>query len=127
MTLAMAVGMMASAAIFLTLSGSTVDEALEQHAVLFVIVQAFGMTAAMVAWMRHRDHEWRDCTEMAAAMVAPAALLIVLRFAGVVSGPICGTYCLLSFVAMLGVMLYRRDDYRGNRIVTAPSQAAPTS
>ena len=54
MALAMMVGMIASAAVFLTAVGMTVDEALRQHAVLFVVVQAFGMTVAMVAWMRHR-------------------------------------------------------------------------
>jgi hypothetical protein len=112
MALAMMVGMMASAAVFLSAVGMTADEALRQHAVLFVVVQAFGMTAAMVAWMRHRGHAWRGCSEMTAAMIAPAILLIVLRLLGVISGPICGVYCVSTVVAMVLVMLFRRGDYR---------------
>jgi cation transport ATPase len=112
MTLAMVVGMMASAAIFLTPVGMTAEEALRQHAVLFVVVQALGMSAAMVGWMRYRGHAWRGCSEMAAAMVVAAVPLILLRLTGVISGPICGVYCLASVIAMVLVMLYRRGDYR---------------
>ena len=90
MALAMMVGMIASAAVLLSAVGMTVDEALRQHAVLFVVVQAFGMTVAMVAWMRHRGQDWRSCSEMAAAMVVPAIGLICLRLLDVISGPICG-------------------------------------
>ena len=48
---------------------------------------------------------------MAAAMVVPAVPLIGLRLAGVISGPICGAYCALTFLAMVILMLYRRRDY----------------
>jgi len=72
---------------------------------------AFAMTASMVAWMRHRHHSWNVCLEMSAAMVAPAIALCVLRIADVISGGICGAYCGLSLVAMVGVMAYRRDYY----------------
>jgi hypothetical protein len=30
-----------------------------------------------------------------------------------VVGPICGPYCLLSVLTMVGVMVYRRSDYSG--------------
>ena len=90
MVAAMMVGMMASAAIFLSAVGMTADAALRRHAVLFVVVQAVGMTVAMIAWMRYRGHAWRGCSEMAAAMVVPAIPLIGLRLAGVINGPICG-------------------------------------
>lgn len=111
MTLAMMAGMMVSGALFLSAVGTTAAQAMRQHAVLFVVLQACGMTAAMVAWMRRRGHTWRSSAEMSAAMVAPAAPLIGLRLFDVISGPICGTYCLVTFVAMIGVMLYRRSDY----------------
>ena len=114
MGLAMMVGMIASAAIFLSAEGMTAEEALRRHAVLFVVVQAFGMTVAMVAWMRYRGHAWRSCSEMAAAMVVPAIALICLRLLGVISGPICGVYCASTVVAMVLVMLYRRSDHGGN-------------
>jgi hypothetical protein len=119
MGLAMMVGMIVSAAVFLTAVGMTVDEALRQHAVLFVVVQAFGMTVAMVAWMRHRGQEWRSCSEMAAAMVVPAVALICLRLLDVISGPICGVYCISTVVAMVLVMLYRRSGYAGDAPVVA--------
>ena len=119
MGLAMMVGMIASAAVFLSAVGMTVDEALRQHAVLFVVVQAFGMTVAMVAWMRHRGQAWRSCSEMAAAMVAPAIALIGLRLLDVISGPICGVYCLSTVAAMVLVMLYRRSGYAGSAPVVA--------
>ena len=54
----------------------------------------------MVAWMRHRGHAWSICLEMAAAMIAPAIPLCLLRVADVISGSVCGAYCGLSLVAM---------------------------
>jgi len=122
MWLAMMVGMIAAAAIFLSAVGMTAAEAMRQHAVLFVVLQAFGMTVAMVAWMRHRGHTWRSSSEMAAAMVIPAIPLIFLRLVDVISGPICGVYCLATVVAMVLLMLYRRSDY-GARSHTTPVPA----
>jgi hypothetical protein len=111
MALAMMAGMMVSAAIFLSAVGMTAADAMREHAVLFVVLQASGMTLAMVAWMRHRRHTWRSSSEMAAAMVIPAVPLICLRLLDVISGPICGVYCGVTIVAMVIVMLYRRSDY----------------
>src|SRR5215208_2656783 len=110
MGLAMIIGMMVSATIFLSgrNDGGRADA---QHAVLFVVLQAVGMTTTMVAWMRHRRHSWRSSSEMALVMVVPAVPLICLRLVDVVSGPICGLYCLATIVAMVAVMLYRQNDY----------------
>jgi hypothetical protein len=72
MVAAMGVGMVVSAWIFVAMSGASVDESLRRHAVLFVVVQALGMTMPMVAWIRRRGHSRRDCAEMAVAMLAPA-------------------------------------------------------
>src|SRR5437764_11544408 len=94
MGLAMMVGMIVSAAIFLTAVGMTAAEGMREHAILFVILQASGMTVAMVAWMRHRQYTWRSSSEMVAAMVVPAVPLIGLRLLDIISGPICGLYCL---------------------------------
>jgi hypothetical protein len=112
MGLAMMVGMIVSAAIFLSAVGMTAEEGMREHAVLFVVLQALGMTVAMVAWMRHRRHNWRSSSEMALAMVVPAVPLICLRLLEVISGPICSFYCLATVVAMVALMLYRRSDYR---------------
>jgi ABC-type tungstate transport system substrate-binding protein len=111
MGLAMMVGMIVSAAIFLSAMGMTAEEAMREHAVLFVVLQALGMTVAMVAWMRHRRHNWRSSSEMAMAMVVPAVPLICLRLLDIISGPICSFYCLATIVAMVALMLYRRSDY----------------
>ena len=111
MGLAMMLGMIVSAAIFPSAVGMTAAQAMREHAVLFVVLQALGMTVAMVAWMRHRRHSWRSSSEMAAALIVPAVLLICLRLLGVISGPICGLYCLVTVVAMVALMLYRRSDY----------------
>jgi hypothetical protein len=118
--LAMMAGMIVSAAIFLTAVGMTAAEGMRKHAVLFVVLQAIGMTVAMVAWMHHRRHSWRSSSEMAAAMVVPAVPLICLRLLDVISGPICSLYCLATIVAMAIVMLYRRSDY-GATATTAVS------
>ena len=55
-------------------------------------------------------------------MVVPAVPLICLRLLDVISGPICGLYCLATIVAMVAVMLYRRSDY-GATTTTAVSTA----
>jgi uncharacterized membrane protein YfcA len=91
--------------------GMTAEEAMREHAVLFVVLQALGMTVAMVAWMRHRRHNWRSSSEMAMAMVVPAVPLICLRLLDIISGSICSLYCLATIVAMVALMLYRRSDY----------------
>ncbi len=111
MTLAMVVGMIAGAAVFLTAVGTTLDQALLQHPVPFTLVMAFSMTVPMVVWMRHRGHAWKPCSEMAAAMVVPAIPLICLRLTHVIGGPICGFYCAATILAMVLVMLYRRSEY----------------
>jgi len=116
MAAAMMVGMIAGGASFLIAVGMTADQALQQHAIAFVVVQAVGMTTVMVAWMRRRGHAWKGCSEMTAAMVVPALPLIGLRLSGVISGPICGAYCAVTFLAMVLVMFYRRRDYGHARL-----------
>lgn len=121
MGLAMMVGMMVSAAIFLSAVGMTAAEAMREHAVLFVVLQALGMTVAMVAWMRHRRHSWRSSSEMAAAMITPAVPLVCLRLVDVISGPICGLYCPVTVVAMIALMVYRRSDYGTTGTTAVPA------
>jgi hypothetical protein len=101
------------ATVFLTVVGMKLDEALRRYPVPFTLVMAFSMTVPMVAWMRHRGHAWRNCSEMAAAMVVPAIPLICLRLAHVITGPVCGLYCASTILAMVVVMLYRRSEYGG--------------
>ena len=111
MLVAMTVGMFAGGAIFTSALGITVEQAIQDHSVPFVAVMAFSMTAPMVAWMRYRGHHWDRSLEMGAAMIAPAIPLCALGLAGVITASICGLYCFFSVVAMVGVMVYRRNEY----------------
>src|SRR5207247_10828860 len=108
MALAMMAGIMVSAAIFVSAVGMTAAEAMREHAVLFVVLQAIGMTVSMVTWMRHRRHTWRSSSEMAAAMVIPAVPLLCLRLLDVISGPICGVYCISTVAAMVVALPFLR-------------------
>ena len=121
MVVVMMLGMFAGGAIFVTATGIPTGDAIHKHSVAWVSMMAISMTAPMVAWMRYRRHPWRMGLEMAAAMIAPAIPLCILRVADVISGGICGAYCGLSLVAMLGVMVYRRDYYSQSR---KPAQQA---
>lgn len=111
MVVAMAIGMIAGAAVFLTIVRMTWDEALLRYPVLCLLVMAFSMTLPMVAWMHHRGHGWRSSSEMAAAMIVPAIPFICLASLHVIKGAPCGLYCALTVPVMLGVMLYRRSEY----------------
>ena len=111
MLLAMMVGMFAGGAVFVLATGIPADEAIEKHSIAWVGAMAFSMTGPMVAWMRHRGHDRAICFEMAVAMVAPAIPLCALRMADMISGGVCGAYCVLSLVAMVGLMVSRRDYY----------------
>lgn len=108
---AMMVGMFAGAAIFLSIVQVTWDEALLQYPVQALLVMALSMSVPMVAWMRYRHHGWGRSAEMGAAMVLPVIPFICLVVFDVTKGALCSLYCLATILAMLGVMLYRRDEY----------------
>ena len=87
---------------------------LSQFPEVYTLAMAFAMTVPMVLWMWFRGHCWRHSAEMTAAMFVPAGLLI-----GICSLGLCpqtamlSWYHLLMWVAMLGIMLYRWNDYAG--------------
>ena len=111
MIVAMAIGMFVGVAIYLTAIGMTFDQALIRHPITILLVVAISMTVPMVAWMRHRGHGWRSCSEMAAAMVIPVIPFLCLVWFGVTKSALCGAYCAASVAAMLALMLYRRSEY----------------
>jgi hypothetical protein len=108
---AMILGMLIGAAIFLSIVQTTWDEALLQYPVQALFVMAVSMSVPMVAWMRFRGHGWRSSAEMGAAMALPVIPFICLVVFDVTKGALCSLYCLVTVLAMLGVMLHRRDDY----------------
>jgi hypothetical protein len=84
---------------------------------------AVWMTVPMVAWMRHRGHDWRPCVEMAAAMVVPTLAALALHGTGAVDD---GHALLMlehtvMFPAMLVPMLLRLDEYTGHHPTAAPA------
>jgi hypothetical protein len=107
----MVVGMVASAAIFLTIVGMTWDEATLRHPFAALLVIAAGMSVPMAAWMVYRGMGWRNSSEMAAAMVVPVIPFLCLVWFNVTKSAQCGGYCLIAIAAMLGLMLYRRRAY----------------
>jgi hypothetical protein len=111
MLAAMSVGMFLGSAIFVTVVGMTWDDVLVRYPTAILLVMAISMTVPMVVWMRHRGHGWRSSSEMAAAMVVPVVPFLCLVWFDVTKSALCGAYCGVTVVAMLGLMLYRRSAY----------------
>jgi hypothetical protein len=94
-----------------TVVGMTWDEATVEHPLASLLVIAAGMTVPMAVWMLHRGMGVRNSLEMAAAMAVPAVPFLCLVWLGVTKSALCGLYCILAVVAMVALMLYRRDEY----------------
>ncbi|MGZ4591623.1 MAG: hypothetical protein ACXV4A_01765 [Actinomycetes bacterium] len=108
----MAVGMIATSAVFLTVVGlKTWDEVTVQYPTQALWAMAVGMTVPMVAWMGYRRMGLRNSAEMAAVMVLPVIPFLCLVWFGVTESAWCGEYCLATVVAMLALMRYRRSEY----------------
>ena len=112
MYLAMQVGMAAGSLSLAVVIGTSVAETRRQHPVAFLLVMALSMTLPMAAWMLHRGHSRRRAGEMAAAMLAPALPLIGLQLSHVITASGCGAYMTLSTIAMITLVVYRRNEYR---------------
>lgn len=109
---AMWVGMVAGVAVYLAVTGfPSYSQALLHRPVEALLVMAFAMTVPMVGWMLFRGHGRRNSAEMAAAMLVPAAPFAFLAGFHVTRGASSCAYMMLSVLAMLGLMFYRRDVY----------------
>jgi NhaP-type Na+/H+ or K+/H+ antiporter len=112
MLAAMAVGMIATGAVFLSIVGlKTWDRVTVQYPTQALLAMAAGMTIPMVAWMLFRGMGRRNAYEMAATTVLPVVPFLCLVWSGVTNSAQCGGYCAVMIAAMLGLMLYRRDEY----------------
>jgi hypothetical protein len=112
MLAAMAVGMIATGAIFLSVTGlKTWGEVTVQYPNQALLAMAAGMSVPMVAWMLYRGMGRRNASEMAAAMVLPVLPFLCLVWFHVGKGAQCGGYCAATIVAMLVLMRYRRTTY----------------
>ena len=112
MMLGMCVLGAAFGALHFLLIGSGFAAARRADVVLAAFAMAFNMTVPMVVWMRYRGHSWERGGEMAMAMNLPLLPLLSLYGAGVLStGAVLGAQMMLMLPAMLGAMLYRKDEY----------------
>jgi hypothetical protein len=113
MLAAMMIGMAAGKPVFLAITGlSSTSQASRLYPWQSVLAMAVSMTVPMVAWMLFRGHGRRNSAEMAAAMLVPAIPFIILCSLDVLAGGTAnGIYMVLSTLAMLALMLYRRAVY----------------
>ena len=92
--------------------GSAFADAWRVYVGLAAFAMAFNMTVPMVLWMRYRGHSWERGGEMAIAMNLPLLPLLVLNwFDAIPARGVLGLQMLLMIPAMLGVMLYRKQEY----------------
>ena len=116
MTVAMMVGMvvlgMTFRAIHVAVFGTGFDKAWHDHTELAVFAMTFNMTLPMVLWMRHRQHSWQLCGEMAAAMFGLAFALLVFFWVDAISAHVVlPLEMALMIPAMIAVMLAHPADY----------------
>ena len=97
------------AALAFAAAGSSLSD---QAGAVRVLLMGLSMTVPMVLWMRHRRHSARRNVEMAASMVVPSVGAAVLAAAGVLGvGAALAVQHGVMVPAMLGVMLWRYDEY----------------
>jgi hypothetical protein len=108
----MLAGMFVTAYVFVAALGLGSWEAtIVTYPTAALLVMAAGMSIPMAVWMLARRMGSRNTAEMTAAMVLPVLPFCALVWLRVTQEPMCGAYCALSAVAMLGLMLFRRDIY----------------
>jgi hypothetical protein len=109
---AMAVGMIATGAIFLSVVGlKTWDQVTFRYPTQALVAMAVGMTLPMVGWMFYRGMGLRNSVEMALAMVLPVLPFLCLVWFGVTESAQCGAYCIVMVIVMYVLMRYRRSEY----------------
>ena len=77
-----------------------------------VVLMGMYMTVPMVLWMRYRGHAAARNVEMAMSMMVPTVAAAALAFAGAAgTGAALGVQHVVMIPAMLGVMLWRYEEY----------------
>jgi hypothetical protein len=112
MVAAMVAGMAVLGGLVSLFCAVTGHQALLDHAGWSAPIMATNMTVGMAVWMRHRGHGWVPIEEMASAMYAPLAVLLIPFWAGVLpGGMLLGAMHVLMFPAMWIAMLHRPEEY----------------
>jgi hypothetical protein len=100
-------------------------EVLESEEVLALLMPGY-MTVGMAVAMRYRSHTWARIAEMGGAMYAPFLFLLLLVAVGRLSdSAVLGPGHALMLASMLGVMLWRRQDYSMDHSHHASSTPLP--
>ena len=93
----------------LAVAGSSIDDL---SGGLHISLMALWMTVPMVAWMAYRGHTTAQNAEMAGSMIVPSILAAILTWAGAIdTGTGLAIQHAVMLPAMLGVMLWRYDEY----------------
>ena len=112
MVLAMLLGMLVlggAAELLFAAAGSSLAD---QSGAAQVMLMGFNMTLPMVLWMSYRGHAAARNVEMALSMIVPSVVAAVLAWAGALeSGAALGVQHAVMIPAVLGVMLWRYEDY----------------
>jgi hypothetical protein len=112
MVLVMFIGMGVFAGLAALAFGAADASLTGQSPALRVTLMGLSMTLPMVAWMRYRGHAAARNAEMAAAMMLPTLAAAALAAVDVLSaGAALGIQHAVMIPAMLGVMLWRYDEY----------------
>ena len=112
MLIAMLVGMAVLGLLFSGVLRLVGHDNVLHYVALRALFMATNMSIGMGVWMRRRGHSWAPIAEMAGAMYAPFVVLLVPFWTGLVSsGVLLAGGHLLMIPAMLGAMLYRREEY----------------
>jgi hypothetical protein len=91
------------------LAGSSLTD---QSVALRVTLMGVYMTIPMVAWMRYRGHAAARNLEMAASMMVPSLIVAAVAWVdGMEADLALGIQHAIMIPAMLGVMLWRYDEY----------------
>ncbi len=95
---------------------------------LAALAMCINMGVAMVAWMAYRRHSWPATIEMGAAMILPAIPFVALSWGGVIgTSGLNGWVMGITTLAMIAVMLRRKDEYGGRQMLASSSGAVRTS
>lgn len=124
MALAMMVGM-GLYALVLLVAGVQQKAFRAQSPELYEVTMTIAMVIPMAAWMRFRGHAWERTAEMTVAMAVPTLALALACILGWLSHDVLlGASGVLMWVAMLGAMIFRWNEYAQHRH-TQPNVTRP--
>jgi uncharacterized membrane protein YhaH (DUF805 family) len=112
MVLAMVLGMVVLGGLAELLFAAASSSLADQSGSTQVMLMGLNMTVPMVLWMSYRGHAAARNAEMALSMIVPSVAAAALAWAGALeSGAALGVQHAVMIPAMLGVMLWRYQDY----------------